>query len=242
MPGTLLSQIGGTCRLSARTTDAILARAMMECARVNISVNRDGVEVDQPGTIIGERGPDLTIELDAFDPAARVVLGASSLRVNLEVNGASYMFETELAAGFAGAEPGVIHLRKPVTITLVDRRRSPRRRLREPAEVLLRATDVNDAWQCKAMMLNLSLDGVACRISEASAGPLHTGRTIRVMLRLDASSPAFELNGEVINITQGGTPNHLVVGLEFVADEQLKASRTRLREALETAVGNGESR
>ena len=199
-----------------------------------------GAEIVQQGTIIGERGPDLTAELDNVNPAARAAMAESPLRVSLEIDGASYAFETAASAVPAGAEPGMIHLRKPATITLVDRRRSPRRRLHEPAEILLRVPDINETWQCKAAMLNLSLDGVACRIPKTNAGSLDTGHIVRISLRLDASSDAFELDGQIINITQGGTPDHLVVGLKFVADEKLEASRAEIRDALETATrGSG---
>ena len=42
----------------------------------------------------------------------------------------------------------------------------------------------------------------------------------------------MKLTGRVVNMTRGGTPGHLVMGLEFVIDDESEADRTRLREAV----------
>jgi c-di-GMP-binding flagellar brake protein YcgR len=214
----------------------------VECARISISAEHDGAEVLQEGTIVGERGPDLTIEEDSVNPVARAVMLESTVTASLEIDGALYVLETTVSGVPAGAEPGTIHLRKPAEIMRMDRRRSPRRRLREPAEILLRAPAVDESWQCKAAMLNLSLTGVACRVPGVCAAPIYAGLIVQVTLRFGARSDAYELNGQVVNITQGGTPEHLVVGLEFVNDKKLEASRAVIRDALDNATRDSEAR
>ena len=124
---------------------------------------------------------------------------------------------------------------KPTTITSVERRRSPRRRLRQPTGVLLRETSVEDGWHCQATLLNLSTGGLACRVPDSDrdgTGRLSVGQAVRVELRPSVSSPTLDLNGRIVTITQGGTPNHLVLGLEFIADQSLEVSRPRLQDVL----------
>lgn len=125
---------------------------------------------------------------------------------------------------------------KPTTIAPADRRRSPRRRFRQPTGILLRGTGVDDGWRCQATLLNLSMDGLACRVPDSDCergGPLRIGQTVRAVFRPHASSPAFDLNGRIVAITQGGTPNLLVLGLEFIADQSLEASRPGLQDVLD---------
>ncbi len=124
---------------------------------------------------------------------------------------------------------------KPTSIVSAERRRGPRRRFRQPTGVLLRGTGVDDGWSCQATLLNLSIGGLACRVPDSDserAGPLRIGQTVRAVFRPSASTPTFDLNGRIVNITQGGTPNLLVLGLEFVADRSLEASRAGLHDVL----------
>jgi len=124
---------------------------------------------------------------------------------------------------------------KPTTIALMERRRSPRRRFRLPAELMLQEAAEDSRWWCRAALFNLSVDGIACRVAESVAGPsgpVEIGRTLRVIFRLAGASASFELDARVVTITEGGTPDSLVLGLEFVADRRLEISRPRLRDAL----------
>ncbi len=83
-------------------------------------------------------------------------------------------------------------------------------------------------------MLNLSPDGIACRVPQQDAGPLEIGQTVHVAFRLGGSTSVFDLTAGINNITRGGTPGQLVVGLEFMVGQRLEAGRAALREVLET--------
>ncbi|MGB2985583.1 MAG: PilZ domain-containing protein [Phycisphaerae bacterium] len=214
-----------------RTTARVLAKALEEHARVDLRADSEGVEVACCGTVVGVDDSHLALDVG---PAAGMVLGSSVLRAGIEIGHAQYVFETRCADETAEIEPGVIRVVKPDSITPAERRRSPRRQLHEPTEVILRPAGDGDESHGPGAMLNLSPDGIACRIPIPGTEALAIGQTLRVEFRLGASSRAFHLNGRISNITQGGTINHLVVGLEFIADERLTASRERLRKALET--------
>ena len=234
MPEVLTSRTDKICQLDGETTNRVLRTAIEERAAVQVRADCAGWELAGCAACISEDGSHLILELENADPQTQAILESSPLQLSMEVAGAQYCFETRFADQTAEVEPGVVRVLKPATITLAERRRSLRRRLRKPTEVALQASGPDDRWHCTAAMLNLSLEGIACRICAQNAELVDIGQTLRVGFQLDASAPALDLNGRIISITQGGTPDHLVVGLVFIVDRRLEASRATLRKALET--------
>lgn len=115
-----------------------------------------------------------------------------------------------------------------------DRRQSRRRRLRKPTEVSLHGTGRQGPWRRLGTLLNLSQDGMACRLHKGDTAGLVYGQTLRVVFCLEGVLPPFDLPGQVSNITEGGTADHVVVGIAFLADGQQEDLRDRLRRTLDT--------
>ncbi len=122
---------------------------------------------------------------------------------------------------------------------VADRRKARRRQWQDPTVVMLHTVGENEHWQCEAMLLNLSPDGMACRVRNPDASGLETGRTFLVMFRLGESSP-FEFLGRVTNVTEGGSTGHSVVGFEFAKGLHPVPNRRRLQDALEKERPNHE--
>jgi len=234
MPELLINRTDQICQLDGETTNRVFRTAIEERAAVQVRADCAGWELAGCAACIGEDGSHLILELGNTDPQTQAILESSPLQLSMEVAGAQYCFETRFADQTTKAEPGMVRVLKPLTITSAERRRSPRRRLRKPTDVALQGSEPDDGWHCTAAMLNLSPEGIACRIPAQDADLLHIGQTLQVSFQLHASAPTLDLNGRIISITQGGTPNHLVVGLEFIMDRRLKASRATLWDALET--------
>lgn len=234
MPEILTDRTDEIRQVDRTTTNRVLTAAVEERAVAQVRADCAGWELVGGAACIGEDGSHLILELEHADPQTQTILESSPLQLSMEVAGAQYCFETRSADQTAGVEPGVVRVLRPTTISLAERRRSPRRRLRRPSDVALQASGPNDGWHCTAAMLNLSPEGIACRIPAQDAELLHIGQTLRADFRLDPSAPALALNARIVSITKGGTLDHLVVGLEFIVDRTLEASRATLREALET--------
>lgn len=124
---------------------------------------------------------------------------------------------------------------EPTATTVIERRKSRRRRFREPAEVTLHATGEGEPWHGRATLLNLSMDGIACRVREENTAHTAVGQILRVMFCLNRGLQEFALTGRVINVTQAGSPRHAVVGMEFVADDRSASAKEALRAALQDA-------
>ncbi|MCO6438726.1 MAG: PilZ domain-containing protein [Phycisphaerae bacterium] len=152
---------------------------------------------------------------------------AASVDVTLVLRGASCGFHatvTEVDDQFCW-----IRLSVPSVIFLVDRRRSSRRALRRSARVCLSA--VNGTWTCAGSLLNVSADGLACRVSRFDVP--HHAEGGKVFADFDLEDHfAFRLDAQVAAITPAADENFLVVNLAFPEGADASPERQRLRAAL----------
>jgi len=118
---------------------------------------------------------------------------------------------------------------------VADRRRSHRRQLHEPTDVQLFGTGVQDTWRVTATLLNASVDGVACRITEKEAKALRLGETIRAVFTVGESTETYDWRAHITNITRGATSGYVILGMEFIASGRTDAERKRLQHALALA-------
>ncbi|MBU0717916.1 MAG: hypothetical protein KJ749_06675, partial [Planctomycetes bacterium] len=89
----------------------------------------------------------------------------STLRAEIVLDGARYRFNVKCPNTVTDVEPGSLRTACPDRIAVVNRRRCRRRRLRPAAVVTIRAADAPEVIRCRAAMMNVSVDGLACRIS-----------------------------------------------------------------------------
>lgn len=114
-------------------------------------------------------------------------------------------------------------------IVVLERRRSRRRHLRKPAEVALRYDGTGNGWHGTGDMLNLGADGVAVRLLRRDLPEaVTTGQTLRISFQPGDEGLEFDWACRVVNVTEGATPDHSVVGLEFIGDARSKPERERL--------------
>lgn len=119
---------------------------------------------------------------------------------------------------------------------LVERRRSPRRTLHRPCEVHLQGIGDETEWRCRGVLLNLSIGGLACRVTTEHARLLWVDQFVDALFHCSASPNGFDLRARITNITPAGSAEHHVLGLEFVDDSRLRASHSALREAIAQAI------
>ena len=98
--------------------------------------------------------------------------------------------------------------------------------------MVLHENRVQATWRCRAALLNLSADGLACKVSDVDANELPVGKTVCVMFRAGEMAGGFDLEARVSNLTEAGTPGRWIIGLEFLHDTTPPGSRARLEEVL----------
>ena len=95
------------------------------------------------------------------------------------------------------------------------RRRSSRSRLRTSTVVALRPMDAATPT-CSGVLMNVSADGIACRVPADPAVTIEGDTLIRACFRLEQEDETYELPAVVVYRTRGGTDGYDVLGLRFM--------------------------
>lgn len=123
-------------------------------------------------------------------------------------------------------EPARLHVSRPITIQVIQRRRFRRIELFHSTQVELTWTRENDqrmggvAWLC-----NLSGEGLACRTEERVADLLWIGDRVHMDFALTPGDPErFALEGTLCNKTPTGNSGKIVLGIQFLTGDAYPAS------------------
>lgn len=217
--------------MSPALTEATLNLAIDTRARVHIGwPGRIGDAL--AGALAGGDDRSLHITIPEIEELRADASEPLELEVTVNVSGERYRFTTSPLDPAPLSSTDVLLVARPTTLTVLDRRRSRRRNLRPPSTVVLRLPDERDAWRCAAPILNVSADGLACLLENADAQRVPVGRDIVTEFQVNALEETFQMTGRVANSTRAGTPGHVVLGVEFLAEEASHLRRTRLRDVL----------
>ncbi|MEK6675179.1 MAG: PilZ domain-containing protein [Planctomycetota bacterium] len=155
------------------------------------------------------------------------------LRIVLNVAGMDYTFDVPNGSTWLSAEQ-LLRIPTPRNLTLIERRRSPRRSFREAGQVRLCFTNENHRKICPTVLLNLSADGLACRAKKDDTTQLTIGQNVEADLQIGSVDQSLRLLGRIVSLTVGGSPETLVVGLEFLDGRNPPHVKSQLRTLLGT--------
>ncbi len=215
-----------TNQLCGQQVDALLKKAAGLCAPVSL------FEVAQPhwpwlsGTIVKTNSQTIELALEVGHKSNCGPDGMITLLAKLYCDQHIYQFETQLIHGPATSTTA--YLTCPEAIEVCERRRVPRRALRQPSLVQIRPSSQVSPYQT-GTMLNVSSAGLACLLSTDDASTLQPSTQVRVIFSLEDTNNEFQLAGRVVNRSEAGTLGQCIVGIEFddPADEPTKAKIMR---------------
>lgn len=210
----------------------ILHQAVARRAPVQMEIIRDQTKTVCRGELIGCKDSVLSILVQCTNDTSIESLSGETCKIFFEVSGNRYVFQSRLTELSTDSSSKTIVVQKPETVCLVERRRTLRRRLRQCTYVHLRYTQGDTSWRCRATMLNASEHGLACRLERQDVRSLAIGQSLQVVFQLGSHSQPFRLTASVINITNGGSEEQSVLGIEFEKGHQLDAQRSRLKDAI----------
>ncbi len=144
----------------------------------------------------------------------------------------TYHFATSITATPQWGQSRAIALARPADIRVLERRRSHRAKLAPSSQVRLEWTHEGLARRYTAAMLNISPDGLACRIEAPVREAVDIGDVLLTRFQIPYGTRAFELEGRVRNITptdEGRT----ILGLQFVRTGQFGEALEVLGRALQ---------
>lgn len=217
--------------LASGALDDVLADLIKRRGRVQVRSEATAGEAAWDGVIAEATDEYLSLELVMSDANANSIQVSTPLRVVFQTGRTRYTFSTPCVAVSSEAESTLVRVKRPIGVTKVERRRSPRRGLREPVRLRIRSDRAGHALDEWASLLNLSADGLACRISSnAAVGTIDD--VLRVSFALDHPDARFDLRARVINVTQGASDDISILGLEFLSGGVRQVDRDRLVTAL----------
>lgn len=151
-----------------------------------------------------------------------------------------YLFSTHVADVTAGQGFGRLVLSRPETVMVLQRRRFWRSRFAASSEVRLISPSAQNQQPETIVgdLCNISPDGLALRIETAQADGLLIGDTIQSQFQMPGLDHDFAFDAIVCNKTPGGTPESLLLGLQFTnldrARKNVSLLQKYLRQEIET--------
>lgn len=152
--------------------------------------------------------------------------------VSFELRQEVYHF-TAVVLELTSAESGTrIVLSEPPCLKITQRRRFVRAAVADSAPVRIGSADDFGVNSAEGMILNVSPDGMACRVPVAVADAYAVEERVGLVFAL-GSGPEFRLNATIVSKTPGGTPGTIIMGLQFMAQAAVASERERLAAALQ---------
>lgn len=142
-----------------------------------------------------------------------------------------YCFATTITAAPRWGDTRALAFDRPEVITVLDRRRFVRARLAPSSRVNLEWKHAGVDNRRLATMLNISPEGIACRLDDAKEPPIPIGGSLRVRFTLPGQGSAFHLSATVSNATPA-SDGSTILGLHFDDTTDARSQFERLKEAL----------
>ena len=237
MAATLTDNAPTTLELGSRESQRVLEQACRAGARATI-VPQTGHQPTLLGTLATLTAESLWLDMDRTSPASDAARQSACCDVTLGFRESRYLFATNVVSTVQAEGESRLEVARPDTVCLLQRRRFWRARLAESTGVRLRRVADGDdgvngpAWDCRASMLNVSPDGLACLVTRRDADATVVGQRLHVEFALSAVQGSFVMNARLKAKTPAGTDGAIVLGLQLepaAGSEQ----RRRLARALE---------
>lgn len=143
-----------------------------------------------------------------------------------------YSFATRITATQERGESQSLALERPQTIAVFERRRSRRAILAPSSEVRLQWRESGRTHRHRVSLLNVSPDGLACRVEDAVAAGIDTNECLRASFELPGFDTPIVLGVRIKNKTPG-SEGCTILGLQIVKTEADADAILALRNAVE---------
>ncbi len=151
-----------------------------------------------------------------------------------------YRFFSAITGAPAWGRSRCIVIERPAEISLVERRHFLRTRLARSSKVALEWRDGTGSHRHLADLLNISADGLACRIPNAVGAGLEKRARLRVGFRLPDQAADFAFDAWVTN-KMPASEGCMILGVQFVTSGEDAALIVALRSAIERRSAPTES-
>jgi hypothetical protein len=143
-----------------------------------------------------------------------------------------YRFSTVIKAVPQWGNSRSIAIERPTTISVMDRRRFLRARLAPSSEVTLEWVRAETTHRHVAVLLNISAEGLACRIDAGAALAIDRDDAIQVRFGFPNVGHQFNLGSTVSNKT-AASEGCTILGLQFERSPDVADDLRLLRDAVQ---------
>ncbi len=219
-------------QLDVRMSQRVLEQAVRRGAALTLTPSEPGTQ-PWPGTILSGTPESLWLEVDANVGDSGSLRPSVCCDAELDLEATRYIFASNVLAEVVDADPRRLEIARPQQLQVVQRRRFWRAHLQESSPVLLDWLPGTNggAWSCRAAMMNVSVDGLACLADRADADAVDVGERLRLIFQAAGSRESFAFDAVLRNKTPGGSAGQLVLGFQFERGGDLEQSE-RLQHAL----------
>jgi len=221
-------------RLDGSEAFAALQSAARCGCSASVTLIRGGAGKVMRGRIVGLDDASVCLVMqEPMRPAAGLIPGAL-VEISFIADHCCYRFRGTVGTSNGPGIPKQIQMSRPDQIDLVERRRSPRRRFSRTAVVKV-WRPANGSAPIQAVMLNLSEDGLACRIHPDEHAPVAASEQVRIRFPTGLLGEELELSAQICSVVPGGTDGSVIVGMVFEDDPKSDGVKARLATALTQA-------
>jgi hypothetical protein len=155
---------------------------------------------------------------------------------SFSLGGVEYLFSSSVL-DFSEPDRGAkIEIVRPETLHTWQRRRFMRATVADSSYVTLCAPGDFRQPLFEGKMLNVSEDGLACRVERASVDRYAIGERLGAQFALGATARPHRLNAVIKSKTPGGTEGTIILGIQFDTSAGADEERAGLAEALRMFV------
>ena len=216
-------------RLNVDASQNVLDRAVHVQAQIVLE-SPDWGQTTINGFLVSGDGVALLMEITGQPTVAADRLPNTRCEVRLYAE-RRYAFASTITAVPRWGNSRCLALARPQTIGVLERRRFLRARLAPSSRVRLEWTADGTTQRQVAVMLNISAEGLACRVEDPAAAGLNPGDQIHAKFRLPALPDELVVAATVSNKTPA-SEGHTIMGLHFQPTPEAAETLTALREAL----------
>ncbi len=208
----------------------------VRCAAVVTLTPRTDEELQLVGPIESDTGESIWIGLGEFESARAAPLRSVCCDGVLELGDDRYLFETNVLAVRDEDGRTSLEMARPEGLQVIQRRRFVRAELRDSGRVQLSRADPDEpaaakGWSASASIMNISVDGLACRAHRADADAIAVGDVVRTTFAVVRGQEPFVLDAVIKSKIPAGTEGHTVLGLHLLHAD--RRQQKRLQAALE---------
>jgi len=215
--------------LDARQSVRVLERIRRDGVPVSLSPSDGRAARSINGRITELHRDTLEIQADASAACPTTVDAAARWLVQFAVSSDRFGFETQVESMAEHVGSISVTLRRPECVWVRQRRRFWRANLRTSTAVTL--TPAGDGPRITGAVLNLSVDGLACRLSRLDTAGLKIGDPVTLEFEVEDGVGPLSAGAEIRGKTLAATPDSVIVRLQFIPTTLSTQDRERIVQA-----------